>query len=366
MNFIVIGNGVTGFTAAQVLSKKAPKGSSIRSFTDEQFPYYYRPKLPEFLGNSEMVESDVFAKSLEWYRENNVDLHLEERVESIDAVNKEIRTRKGTFTYDRLLLATGADCFIPPIKGAELDNCFDLRTLKDAVQIRERLDKSSAIAIIGGGVLGLEIANACIERKVKTTVIEFFPYLLPRQLDEEGGSILKTILEKKGLRFHVGVQTRAILGKVAVEGVELKNSTVVDADMVIICTGIVPRTYLAKNAGMVVNRGIVVNDYLETSVEGIYAAGDVAEYQGRVYGLVMPGIEMARIAAANMIESRSKKYRGTKISSALKVTGLYLTSLGKIKTDEGKVLVEKKLLDREGWENNRSYHSRHEESNIKG
>ncbi|MHA1450690.1 MAG: NAD(P)/FAD-dependent oxidoreductase, partial [Candidatus Hodarchaeales archaeon] len=223
MNFIVIGNGVTGFTAAQVLSKKAPKGSSIRSFTDEQFPYYYRPKLPEFLGNSEMVESDVFAKSLEWYRENNVDLHLEERVESIDAVNKEIRTRKGTFTYDRLLLATGADCFIPPIKGAELDNCFDLRTLKDAVQIRERLDKSSAIAIIGGGVLGLEIANACIERKVKTTVIEFFPYLLPRQLDEEGGSILKTILEKKGLRFHVGVQTRAILGKVAVEGVELKN-----------------------------------------------------------------------------------------------------------------------------------------------
>ncbi|MHA2297589.1 MAG: NAD(P)/FAD-dependent oxidoreductase [Candidatus Hodarchaeales archaeon] len=351
MKYAVIGNGVAGFTAVQMLSKGISTGSSIVQFTDEKYPYYWRPKLPELLGNDQMVEKDVFAKDLEWYRSNNVELHVEEKVESINPGKKTVLTDKSTYTYDRLLIATGADCFIPPVDGMDLENCFDIRTLQDTIIVRDKLRKSKSVVIVGGGVLGLEIANSCVKRGLKTTVVEYFPYLLPRQLDEEGGKMLKGVLETRNMQFHLGAVVTSVLGDKQVEGVRLEDGKEITADIVFICTGIVPRKELAEKAGLEVNRGIVVNDNLETSIKGIYAAGDVAEYQGRVYGLVMPSAEQARIAAANMLKPGSKKYNGSKPSATLKVTNLFLTSVGDIGKEEAAPNIEvKKIVDEEKGE----------------
>ncbi|MFW9990478.1 MAG: NAD(P)/FAD-dependent oxidoreductase [Candidatus Odinarchaeota archaeon] len=348
LQFVVIGNGVAGFTAVQELAREKLQSSSIIQFTDEQYPYYWRPKLPEFLGDDRMTENDVFAKNLEWYRSNNVELQLEEKVEKIDPDTKTVVTGKGTYSYDRLLMATGADCFVPPVAGVDL--CFAVRTLQDAITIRKQLKNSKSAAIIGGGVLGLEIANACLKRGLETTVIEYFPYLLPRQLDEEGGKILQRILESRNMRFYLGTVVTSVLGDKQVAGIRLKSGEEISTDAVISCTGIVSRKELAEKAGLKINRGIIVDDYMETSIKGIYAAGDAAEHGGRIYGLVMPSTEQARIAAANMVKPGSKKYRGSKVSATLKVTDLYLTSMGEIGEKNDRDFEVRKHVDEERGE----------------
>lgn len=327
MKYVVIGNGVAGVSAVQVLSKEKSSNSTIIQFTDEPFPgYYNRPKLTTFIENNKMTIEDIIAYNLDWYRKLQVDLHIQEKVDRINTEAKEVSTNKTIYSFDRLLIATGADCWCPPIEGRQLNHFYEVRSLSDALKIRERFKVSKKAVIIGGGVLGLEIANAAAKRGQETTVIEFFPYLLPRQLDEEGGNILKNILEKRGIKIHVKKEVKRVIGEKDVEQVITKDGLEISTDLVLACTGIKPRVELVRDF-LEINRGIIVNDYLETSQEDIFAAGDCAEHNGIVYGLIPPSIQQARIAASNMVR-KSKKYNGSKISSTLKVTDILLSSFG--------------------------------------
>ncbi|OQY20643.1 MAG: hypothetical protein B6I34_08530, partial [Anaerolineaceae bacterium 4572_32.1] len=237
--------------------------------------------------------------------------------------------------YDRLLLATGARAFVPPFDGAGKKGVFTLRSLDDALAIKRQAQVASTAAVIGGGLLGLETARALLSANLDVTVIEFAPHLLPRQLDEEGAQVLQSRLEAMGLRILTGAATEAILGDERATGVQLGDGRVVDGQVVLISTGIRSRVELAREAGLEVNRGLVVDEHLRTSAPGVYAAGDVAEFEGQVYGIIPAAIEQAQVAAANMVAGpstgsgrSSAVYSGTVPSTTLKIAGIDLTCLG--------------------------------------
>ncbi len=334
MGFIIIGNGPAGVAAARKIASAAPNGFPILVFSDEDYPHYAKPKLPSYVGDATITADDVVLYDEHWYERQNIELHLNEKVERINSEERQITTKDGVYSFSRLLLATGASCYVPPIQGAKQENFFTIRTLKNAVAIRKQLIESDSVVVIGGGILGLEIAHACVKQKKSVHVVEYFPYLLPKQLDQEGASILQGVLERQGLQFHLGMTVETILGDNKVKGVRLGDNREIPVEMALTCAGIVPNKALAEQAGIACNRGILVDDYLETSIEGIYAAGDAAEHNKTIYGLWNISQEQARVAAANMLKPRSQKYSGSKIGTTLKVANIYLTSFGSVSTQE--------------------------------
>jgi nitrite reductase (NADH) large subunit len=213
------------------------------------------------------------------------------------------------------------------MKGAEKKGVFVLRTLDDALAILEYLKDHPRVAVLGGGLLGLEIARALKARGASVTVNEFFDRLLPRQMDVRGAGILKTQIEKLGIEVRLGVATEEITGAGEAAGLKFKDGGEAAADMIVVAAGVKPNLSVAKEAGIVVDRGIVVNDLLETSRPGIFAAGDVAQHRDRVYGIIPASFDQARVAAFNML-SPVKTYGGTVTSNQLKVAGVLVTSVG--------------------------------------
>ncbi|MHA2031388.1 MAG: NAD(P)/FAD-dependent oxidoreductase [Candidatus Kariarchaeaceae archaeon] len=327
MRYIVIGNGIGGITAARELAKKAPPESQIMIFSIEGYGYYPKPKLPNFLGDISIKAENLVVYTNEWYKASNIQFHPNEKIIAINREKREIISEKNEYVYDVLLLAPGANCACPPIPGLDLKNAFTLRSLTDALTIRKSLEQSQSVVIIGGGLLGIENAIACAKRGIKTTIIEFYPQLLPYQLDPEGSEVFTQLIKKYGVDTITNALVKKILGKSKVEGIQLTDGRMITTDLVLTCTGIEPRINLAEKAGLDVNKGIVVNKYLETSDKNIYAVGDAAEHEGRIYGIVPPTTEQARVAARNMINPRSQEYHGSKISTTLKVADLYLTSI---------------------------------------
>lgn len=360
MRYVVIGNGVGGITAARELVKKAPPESKVMIFSIESWGYYPRPKLPYFLEDHNLTPDKLIVYDKKWYESTNIDLHLNEKILEINTNKKEIVSEKGVYRYDRLLLSLGAICSTPPIKGLQLKHSYTLRSLKDAIKIRNQLKNSKSVVVIGGGLLGIEIACACAKQGLDITVIEYYPQLLPQQLDKEGSDVLVHLLEELGVRIVMNAQVEELIGDKEVTSVKLKEGRLFPADIVMTCTGIIPRIELAQMAGLNVNKGILVNDYLETSDQNIYAVGDAAEHNGRIYGIVPPTTEQARVAAHNMINPRSKEYHGSKISTTLKVADLYLTSIG-----YGKDLPQYSVLKyskQDPWQYVKLYH---EEDQLK-
>ncbi|MHA1945100.1 MAG: NAD(P)/FAD-dependent oxidoreductase [Candidatus Hodarchaeales archaeon] len=327
MRYIVIGNGIGGITAARELAKKAPPESEIMVFSIEDWGYYPKPRLPSFLGDNSLQVENMVVYTKEWYKDLNIQLHSKEKVVAINKVEKKIISEKTKYKYDKLLLALGADCACPPVPGLDLEHAYTLRTLTDALSIRKQLEKSKHVVIIGGGLLGIENAIACAKRGIQTTIIEFYPHLLPYQLDPEGSEVFTQLLKKYGVDTITNARVERILGKSEVEGIKLADGRSFIADLVLTCTGIEPRVELAKETGLDVNKGVIVNDHLETSDKDIYAVGDIAEHNGRIYGIIPPTTEQARVAAHNMINPRSLEYHGSKISTTLKVADLFLTSI---------------------------------------
>ncbi|MHA1972303.1 MAG: NAD(P)/FAD-dependent oxidoreductase [Candidatus Hodarchaeales archaeon] len=347
MNFIIIGNGVAGITAGQTLSKEAPAGSKITIFSSEEYTYYPRPKLIDFL-RKDLSTEDIISYNRDWFAKRNIEICLNEKIDLLELKNKKVVSDKGSYSYDRLLLAVGAACFCPIIPGMELQNFLTLRSLKDAIKIRRLLKKKNNVVIIGGGILGIEIASACSDRGLTTSIVEYFPNLLPRQLDSEGSKILKDLLErKKGIKFFLNSKVVRITGNDYVEKVLLGDGTVIEADLVIACTGIAPRIDLAKNAGLKTNKAVIVNDYLETSDKDVFAAGDIAEHRSMVYGIIPPTLEQARIAAKNMINEKSVEYTGSKLSTTIKVTDVLVTSIGFTGKEEELNYTQKSFIDKD-------------------
>ncbi len=333
MRILVIGNNVAGTNFAKAL-RDADQEADIRIFTDETRPYYPRPKLIDFVAG-EIAENAMQFHPTEWYDKNRIILILNSKVQRIDRGARRIQVNEEWIDYDKLVLANGSSAFVPPLKGLPKERVFTLRTLDDAIRIREAATTSKNVVMIGGGLLGLEVARALATGfpGLKITVLEYAEHLLMRQLDHEGAQILQKWIEKLGTTVLTKAETEEILGEEAVTGVRLKDGRIIDCDMIVVSAGARPNLGLAKDAGLKMNRGIVVDPSLRTSDPDIYAIGDVAEFDGKVWGIIPPALEEARIAARKMGGLDTPDYAGTIPSNTLKVMGLDLTSIGKVRSE---------------------------------
>lgn len=340
MKFVVVGNGIAGVSAAQVIAQESQR-AEIAIYTQEPYHYYPRPKLWEFLAGETKIE-ELFFYPPSWYEERGIKVHLKSRVRGLDVAGKRLALADGReIAYDRLLLANGSVPSVPPVEGVDKEGVFTLRSLDDALAIKEYAGKVSKAVVIGGGLLGLETARALSLSGLEVTVLEFFPWLLPRQLDPEGAKVLTSKIEAMGLRVMTGANTEVILGAERAAGVLLKDGREVKGELILFSAGIVPSIKLAQGAGLVVNKGIVVDDYLRTSAPDIYAAGDVAEHRGKIYGIIPASREQASVAARNML-GQDSKYEGTIPSNTLKIVGIDLTAIGLINPEgEGYQVLRK-------------------------
>ena len=335
LNVVIVGNGVAGVTAARTIKERKPE-TRVSIYTDENSHYYPRPRLYQVL-SGEAEPQDVTMFSEEWYRKKAINVTLNKKAVNVDTKRKKLILDDHTkVSYDKLLLANGAHSFVPPIKGAEKKGTFTLRTIRDAQAIKEFATKTRKAIVIGGGLLGLEFASSLKKLGQQVTVVELFPRLLPRQLDNDGAAILKSRIESRGINIVLGAKTSEILGTKSVSGILLDSGETIRGDLVLVSAGVRSNTELALKAGIKVNRGVAVDEHLRTSADDVYAAGDVAEFEGTVYGIIPAAMEQANIAAANIIGNSNSIYRGTVPSNTLKVVDVDLTSMGLVNPEDPK------------------------------
>ena len=331
MNYVIIGNGVAGTTAAEQIRKNDPQGT-IKIFTDESYPFYSRIRLMEYLaGEVEIPKLQI--RSNAWYDQQKIQLFLNTKVVDIDVPGKTVLTQAGErHSFDKLLLADGSHSFIPPISGADKKGVFTLRNIKDAQEIKSFAAGKGQALLIGGGVLGLEVGNSLRKTGLKVSVVEFFPRLLPRQTDPVCASLLQTRLEEMGLSFNLGVASKEIFGENHVKGLLLEDGRRIETDLIIISAGVRPNLDLAQKINLKIGKGLVVSDYLETEIPGIYAAGDAIEHRGMLYGIWPASEKQGEVAGMNMA-GKPTAYAGTTPSNLLKIAGIDLLAAGDIDPD---------------------------------
>ena len=341
MKYLIIGNGVAGTTAAENIRANDPEGE-ITVITDEDLPFYYRIRLNDCLAGV-VSEQELIAKKEQWYSENNIELKLNTRVTGADPAAKTVQTaNQETLDYDKLLVAAGSHPFVPPIQGSEKNNVHTLHTIRDVREIILSCRDSTRIVLIGGGLLGIETGFTLSKLGKEIVIVEFFPRLLPRQLDTEGAKRLCAMLEKMNFSFRLGAVTREITGPTDAAGVLLEDGELLPAQTVIVSAGIRPNLELADMLGLEYDKGIKVDEYLQTSRPDIFGAGDVIEFNGITYGLWIAGLEQGKIAGSNMTGNKII-YKGTVLSSTLKVAGIDLASAGNIDEEnqyESKIVAD--------------------------
>jgi nitrite reductase (NADH) large subunit len=283
----------------------------------------------------------------QWYEKRDLQIHLNNKVLGIETGRKELLLEdRLRVSYDKLLLANGARSFVPPIEEVKKPGVFSLRSVEDALTIKGYAVNAKKAIIFGGGLLGLEFAASLRRLGRQVEVVEVSPRLLPRQLDQDGATFLKGRIENLGIKIALNVRTVKILGEKMVSGVLLEDGREISGDLVLISAGVRSNTSLAAEAGIKVDRGIVVDRHMQTSVDGVYAAGDVAEFEGKVYGIIPAALEQADVAAKNMLEKEKYDYEGTISSNTLRIAGIDLASMGEV-NPEGAEYEEVKKIDRE-------------------
>ncbi|MBW1913558.1 MAG: NAD(P)/FAD-dependent oxidoreductase [Deltaproteobacteria bacterium] len=332
IRYLIIGNGVAGTTAAENI-RKQDKDGDITIITEEDLPFYSRIRLNEYIAG-DITEQDLQIKKEQWYRDQAISLNLNTRVSEIRPDKRVVITSdKEKLVYDALLIATGSSSFIPPIKGADKQGVFALRNMQDGRDIISFAAKIQKVILIGGGLLGLEAGNALRRLGKHVTVIEFFPRLLPRQLDKEGAARLKAIMEDMGFSFRLDAVTEEITAEDHTGGVVLKGGDFLEGEMVIISAGVRPNKALALSGDIKCDKGIIVDGHMRTETPGVYAAGDVTESDGRLYGIWPAAMDQGKIAGINM-SGGSIEYGGTAMANTLKVAGIDLASAGEIDADD--------------------------------
>ena len=327
---VLIGNGMAGVRTVEELLKIKPDHYDITIFGAEPHPNYNRILLSPVLAG-EMGIKDIILNELDWYAENNITLHTGKQVKTIDRVKRKVIADDGTEeSYDRLLIATGSTPFMLPIPGNDLPGVIGYRDIKDTDEMIDAAARHKHAVVIGGGLLGLEAANGLKLRGMDVTVVHLGPWLLERQLDEVAGRMLQKSLEDKGLKFLLQTQTEALIqgesGRVA--AIRFKDGLQIPADLVVMAAGIRPNYALAEASGIYCNRGIVVNDTMQTYDPKVYAVGECVSHRGIAYGLVAPLFEQAKVAANHLAGYGIGRYTGSVTSTKLKVTGIDLFSAG--------------------------------------
>jgi nitrite reductase (NADH) large subunit len=331
---VLIGNGMAGVRTLEELLKLEPDKYEITVFGSEPHPNYNRILLSPVLAGEKKFE-DIVLNKREWYQQHGVTLHAGSPVVEINRVKRKVLAADGTeAAYDRLLLATGSSPFIIPVPGANLEGVISFRDIHDVERMLAASRQYKRAVVIGGGLLGLEAANGLIKRGMEVSVVHLMETLMERQLDAAAGAMLKRSLEENGMHFLMGAQTEAILGEERVTGVRFKDGSEVKADLVVMAVGIRPNIDLAKQAGLYCERGVVVNDTMQTYDPRVYALGECVQHRDTCYGLVAPLFEQAKVCANHLAELGYGRYEGSVTSTKLKVTGIELFSAGDFHGDD--------------------------------
>jgi nitrite reductase (NADH) large subunit len=344
MKLVLVGNGMAGVRTLEELLKLTPDLYDITVFGAEPYANYNRILLSPVLAGEQTIK-DIMLNDVDWYEKNGITLHLNKKIARIDRTRRIVHAQDGTSAeYDRLILATGSNPFILPVPGNDLDGVISFRDIHDVDAMIEASAKYKHAVVIGGGLLGLEAANGLKLRGMDVTVVHVLDCLMERQLDPTGSKMLQQSLEDKGLKFLMGKQTEQLIGKGGrVSAVRFKpapgsapgDGSEVPADLVVMAVGIRPNTTLAESAGIHCNRGVVVNDTMQTFDPRIYAIGECVSHRGVAYGLVAPLFEMARVCANHLAQYGIGRYTGSVTSTKLKVTGIELFSAGDYLGGEG-------------------------------
>lgn len=329
--YIIIGNGAAGFYAAEAI-RKTDESAKIEIISSEDYRTYFRPKLSNYLGE-DIPDKKFYLKDMDFYEENNIELSLSKTVSKINPDSKEIVLSDGaTKNYDKLILANGSYNFVPPVEGKDLNGVYTLKYLKDADEIKNQISRVKEAVIIGGGLLGLEAAAQMIKSGLKVTVVEFSERLIPRQLDKQGSDIFKDIIDKSGINIILGDSAVKITGEENVSAVELKSGKTIPAQLVLFSVGIRSNKDLAEEAGIKTDRGILVDDKMQTSIKDIYAAGDAAQINGRVYGNWPSAVQMGKVAGYNAAGG-DEKFRDFVSSVTFNELGASILSFGEIEPE---------------------------------
>jgi nitrite reductase (NADH) large subunit len=325
---VVIGNGMAGMKVVEELLGISGQPYDITVFGAEPVPNYNRILLSPMLAGEKRFD-DIVLNSIEWYRDNGVTVHLGDPAVAIDRIRRRVRSQSGIEAdYDRLLLATGSNPIVLPVPGNDLPGVVTFRDLHDVNTMLEAARTHHKAVVIGGGLLGLEAANALLKQGMQVTVVHLLETLMERQLDPVAAQLLKQSLEKRGLQFHMPAKTTAILGEDRVSAVQFADGTLIEADLVVMAAGIRPNTQLARAAGLRCDRGVLVNDTMQTFDPCVYAVGECVQHRSHTYGLVAPLYEQASVCATHLAEHGVGRYRGSMLSTHLKVTGIDLFSAG--------------------------------------
>ena len=352
---VVVGNGMAGMACVEQILTYGPQ-FAITVFGDETHPNYNRVLLSSVLAG-EKSPDDIVINSREWYEKHGINLRVGVRIVGVDPERKTVTGNDGSVTpYDTLLLATGSSAFMPPIDGLDKDGVFVFRTLDDTRDLIQRAGPGVKAVVIGGGLLGLEAARGLQVQGCAVTVVHLQATLMERQLDPDAGHYLLGKMEDLGVRVLLGRTTTAVLGNGHVEGVALSDDGCLDADLVVVAAGIRPNVELGYKAGLHINRGIVANDYMETSLPDIYAVGECVEHRGVCYGLVAPLFEQGKVLAATITGNRGPTYTGTIQAAKLKIMGVDVFSAGDwseqnaepVRYEDRALGVYKKLTVRDG------------------
>jgi nitrite reductase (NADH) large subunit len=330
---VMIGNGMAGVRTIEEIIKLDPNQFDITIFGNEPHPNYNRIQLSYVLQGEKNLQ-DIIMNDWDWYNENNITLYTNEAIKSIDVTNKQvISEHRRVIAYDELIIATGSSSFILPVPGVDKQGVIGFRDIHDCEMMIKTAKQYKKAVVIGGGLLGLEAAKGLLNLGMVVDVVHLMPYLMERQLDAEASKMLKTQLETEGMNFLLEKQTAEILGEERVTGIRFQDGSEVNADLIVMAVGIRPNIQLAKDSEIYVNRAIVVDDYMETSVPHVYAVGECAEHREITYGLVAPLYEQGRVLAAHLTGVQTKPYEGSITGTQLKVSGVDLFSAGEINDD---------------------------------
>lgn len=326
---VIIGAGMASGRMLEELFEAIPGAYNVTLFGAEKCGNYNRIQLsPVLAGEKEFA--DIVTHDADWYRDHGVTCRFGETVVKIDRKTKRVIGSGGAVDYDRLIIATGSASFIIPVAGNDLPGVVGFRDICDVEQMLAAANTPNKKAVvIGGGLLGLEAAAALMGRGMQVTVLHLAGHLMERQLDPTAGALLQKDLENRGIRVICNAHTKAILGHGHVEAIALEDGTTLGADLVVMAAGIRPETRLATDAGLHVERGIVVDEGMQTSDPNIWAIGECVEHDGAVYGLVAPLFDMAKVLAKRMAETGTDaRFVAPTLSTKLKVTGVDLFSVG--------------------------------------
>jgi len=332
---VLVGNGMAGVRVLEELLKLSPEAYDITVFGAEPYPNYNRIMLSPVLAGEKTID-EIILNSREWYESNGITLHTGDPVVEINRVSRKVVAESGLeVPYDRLLLATGSNPFIIPVPGSDLPGVIGFRDIADVDAMIAAAKTGKKAVVIGGGLLGLEAANGLHLNGMDVTVVHLLDILMERQLDKPAAEMLRQSLEEKGLKFLMEMQTAEVLGEDHVTGLRFANGEEIEADLVVMAVGIRPAMELAQKAGLYCERGVVVNDTMQTYDPRIYAVGECVQHRGQCYGLVAPLFEQAKVAANHLAKLGIARYEGSVTSTKLKVTGIDLFSAGEFNETEG-------------------------------